>query len=204
MASETLEVTAPPPTDTPAPPPTEETAEEIEARMHRTQQALAGKLDVLEQQTLGTIRDTIGAVTDTVNTVQNVVSDPVGAVQAAVMNPIESVASGMTESMGNMIRGFDPTDTIRQRPLECVGMAVAVGVGVGLILFGRANAKPTAVTAAAVNHPPTLFQTLMSGMGDELKAMGKELLGTVSHSVMERVKSAVVPQPAAAPQNYSV
>jgi len=203
MVSETLEVTAPAPTEAPAPPPADETPEEIEARMHRTQQAIAGKLDVLEQQTLGSIRDTIGAVTETVNTVQNVVSDPVGAVQAAVMNPIESVANGMTEGVGNMIRQFDPSDTIRQRPLECVGVAVAVGVGVGLILFGRP--KPSAATAAAVNHPPTLFQTLMSGMGDELKAMGKELLGTVSQSVMERVKSAVASPPATSTtQHYSV
>jgi len=195
-------VTAPAPTDATAPPPAEETPEEIEARMHRTQQAIAGKLDVLEQQTLGTIRDTIGAVTETVNTVQNVVSDPVGAVQSAVMNPIESVASGMKESMGNMIRGFDPSDTIRQRPLECVGVAVAVGVGVGLILFGRP--KP-----AVVNRPPTLFQTLLSGIGDEVKMMGKEVLGSVSRSVMERVKSAVAMPPTATahnpqPQGYSI
>jgi len=203
MASETLEVTTPAPTDAAAPPPAEETPEEIEARMHRTQQALAGKLDVLEQQTFGSIRDTIGAVADTMNTVQNVVADPIGTVQAAVMNPIESVASGMTESMGNMIRGFDASDTIRQRPLESVGVAVAVGVGAGLILFGRP--KPGAVAAAAVNRSPTLFETLMSGMGDELKAMGKELLGTVSQSVMERVKSAVASHPAAStPPNYSV
>jgi len=198
MASETLEVTTPAPTDAPVTPPAEETPEEIEARMHRTQQALAGKLDVLEQQTFGSIRDTIGAVTDTMNSVQNVVSDPVGTVQAAVMNPIESVASGMQESMSNMIRGFDPSDTIRQRPLESVGVAVAVGVGVGMILFGR-------VKPAATNGPPTLFQTLLSGISDEVKAVGKEMLGTVSRSVMERVKSAVAPHHAAGTSgNYSV
>jgi len=192
-------VTTPASTDAPTPPPAEETPETIEARMHRTQQALAGKLDVLEQQTFGSIRDTIGAVTDTMNSVQNVVSDPVGTVQAAVMNPIESVASGMQESMGNMIRGFDPSDTIRQRPLESVGVAVAVGVGVGLILFGRV--KP----GAATSGPPTLFQTLLSGIGDEVKAMGKEVLGTVSRSVMERVKSAVALQPTAGTSGgYSV
>lgn len=188
MASETLEVTAPPQTDAPAPP-AEETPEEIEARMHRTQQALAGKLDVLEQQTFGTIRDTIGAVTDTVNTVQNVVADPVGTVQAAVMNPIESVANGLKSSMGDMIHGIDPSEIVRQRPFESVGVAVAVGVGVGLILFGRP--KP-----AVANGPPTLFQTLLSGIGDEVKAVGKEVLGTVSQSLMERVKAAVTLPPA--------
>jgi len=200
-------VTAPPPADAPAVPPAEETPEEIEARMHRTQQALAGKLDVLEQQTLGSIRDTIGAVTDTVNTVQNVVADPVGTVQAAVMNPIESVANGLKSSMGDMIHGIDPSEIVRQRPFESVGVAVAVGVGVGLILFGRP--KPA---AAATNGPPTLFQTLMSGISAEVGAMGKELLGSVSQSVMERVKSAVAQpftagnhQPTATkPQGYSI
>lgn len=188
MASETLEVTTPPQSDSPATPPVEETPEEIEARVHRTQQALAGKLDVLEQQTLGTIRDTIGAVTDTVNTVQNVVADPVGTVQAAVMNPIESVASELKSSVGGMIHGIDPTEIVRQRPFESVGVAVAAGIGLGLILFGRP--KP-----AAPNSPPTLFQTLMSGISAEVAAMGKEVLGTVSQSLMERVKSAVTLSP---------
>jgi hypothetical protein len=195
MASETLEVTTPP-ADAP---PAEETPEEIEARLARTQEALAGKLDVLEQQTLGTIRDTIGAVTDTVNTVQNVVADPVGTVQAAVLNPIETVADGLKDGVVNMLGGFDPTDAIRQRPFESVGVAVAVGVGLGLVLFGRP--KPASVSSG----PPTLFQQLLSGIGAEITAMGKEVLGTVSHSVMERVKSAVtLPPTTEAPKGYSV
>lgn len=198
MVSETLEVTTPVPDDAPARS-AEETPEEIEARLARTQEALAGKLDVLEQQTLGTIRDTIGAVTDTVNTVQNVVADPVGAVQSAVMNPIETVASGMKDGMTRMLGGFDPSDTIRQRPFESVGVAVAVGVGLGLVLFGRP--KPAPVNSG----PPTLFQTLLSGIGAEITAMGKEVLGTVSQSVMERVKSAVtLPPTSESPKGYSV
>jgi len=198
MASETLEVTTPVPADAPAPP-VEETPEDIEARVHRTQQALAGKLDVLEQQTFGTIRDTLGAVSDTVNTVQNAVADPVGTMQAAVMNPIETVATGMKDGVTRMLGGFDPSETIRERPFESVGVAVAAGVGIGLILFGRA--KPAAVAGG----PPTLFQTLLSGIGAELTAMGKEVLGTVSHSVMERVKSAVtLPPTTGTPNGYSV
>ena len=199
MASETLEVTTPVPADAPASPPVEETPEEIEARVHRTQQALAGKLDVLEQQTFGTIRDTLGAVTDTVNTVQNAVADPVGTVQAAVMTPIETVATGMKDGVARMLGGFDPTDFVRQRPFESVGVAVAAGLGLGLVLFSRP--KPAAVPSG----PPTLFQTLLSGIGAEITAMGKEVLGTVSQSVMERVKSAVTLPPTSGTTNgYSV
>lgn len=190
MASETLEVTAPPPAE-PPPAPAEETPEQIEARLLERQQALAGKLDVLEQQTLGSIRDTIGAVTDTVNTVQNVVADPVAAVQSAVMNPLGDIAGGVTSSVADMVQNLDPSELIRKHPFEAVGVAVAGGVVVSMLLSSRAPAA-----AAASGGQPTLFQSLTGGIRNELLTLGRQLFDTVSKSLLERVKQSVAPPPA--------
>lgn len=190
MDRETLEMTAPPlPVDPPVELPTEETPEQIEARLHQRQQVLAGKLDVLEQQTLGSIRDTIGSVTDTVNTVQAVVSDPVAAVQSAVLNPIGDIADGVTSSVTDWIQNMNPTEVIRRHPFESVGVAVAGGVVVGMLLTARAPAASGA--APATGGPPTLFQSLTGGLRNELLALGRELFDTVSKSLVERVKTAV-------------
>ncbi len=189
MARETLEVTAPPtPPEVSAEPPlaepAQDTPDDIEARLLTRQQALAGKLDVLEQQTLGSIRDTIGTVTDTVNSVQAVVADPMGAMQSAVMNPIGSIAGGVTTQVTDMIQKLDPSAMVRRYPLESVGVAVAGGVVLSMLL----SARPT---AGAVGGPPSLFQSITGGFRDELVALGRQLLGTVAESLKERVKEAV-------------
>jgi ElaB/YqjD/DUF883 family membrane-anchored ribosome-binding protein len=200
MASETLEVTAPAPADAPAPP-AEETPEEIEARLQRTQEALAGKLDVLEQQTLGTIRDTLGAVTDTVNTVQNVVNDPVAAVQSAVMNPIGDVAAGVSSSVTDMVQKFDPTDLIRKHPFESVGVAVAGGVVVGMLF----NARPATTAGGGGGFLSGLLQPIASSVSSELAVLGRQLFETVSQSLKERVQQALsVSPPPSPPPPYSV
>lgn len=201
MASETLEVTAPAPAE-PAAPPAEETAEEIEARMHRTQEALAGKLDVLEEQTLGSLRDTLGAVTDTVNSVQNVVNDPMAAVQSAVMDPIGDIATGVTSSVTDMVQKFDPTDLIRRHPFESVGVAVAGGVVFSMLLNGRPTAAGGGGGGGFLSG---LLQPLTSGIGDELKTLGRQLFDTVSQSLKERVQQALsLSPPTSPPPPYSV
>lgn len=186
MAGETLEVTAPPPAGTPTTPAAEQTPDQIEEQLRVTQQSLAGKLGVLEEQTLGSVRETIGAVNDAVSSVQSVVSNPMGAVQdavqSAVMNPIENVTHEVTASVTSMVRGFDPSAIVRQRPLESVGVAVAGGVVAGLILFGR---------PASVGGRPGVFAGLTDMLRGEVGRIGRELIGTLSRSVVERAKAAV-------------
>jgi hypothetical protein len=192
MAGETLEVTNPPSAEAPAESPAEaqaaeQTPEEIEEQLRVTQQALAGKLGVLEEQTLGSIRETVGAVNDAVSTVQSVVANPMeavqGAVQTAVLDPIENVTEEVTTTVGNLVREFDPSAVVRERPLESVGAAVLGGVVVGLILFGR----PSASAAAK----PGLLSGLTTTLSGEVAKFGRELIGTLSRSMVERAKSAI-------------
>lgn len=191
MAGETLEVTTPPPADESTAPAAEQeqTPEQIEEQLRVTQQALAGKLGVLEEQTLGSIRETIGAVNDTVSTVQSVVSNPMeavqGAVQTAVLDPIEDVTNEVTASVSGLVREFDPSGMVRERPLTSVGVAVLGGVVTGLILFGRPR-----VSASAAGRPG-VFQALTDTVSGEVAKFGRELIGTLSRSMIERAKSAV-------------
>lgn len=199
MAGETLEVIPlPPAADSPTPAPDEQTADEIEDQMRVTQQSLAGKLGVLEEQTFGSVRDTIGAVNDAVSSVQSVVSDPIGAMQgavhSAVMNPLENVTQDVTASVTSMVREFDPSAIVRDRPLESVGVAVIGGVVVGMILFGR--------PATGVGGKSGIFQGITDVLGGEVAKLGRELIGTVSRSVLERAKAAVSSPPGG--KNYTV
>jgi ElaB/YqjD/DUF883 family membrane-anchored ribosome-binding protein len=198
MARETLEVTeplqesplTPPVLPEPTAPPVEESADEIEARLRRTQEAMAGKLDVLEEQTLGSIRTTIGAVSDTVSTVQAVVADPMAAMKAAVSNPIGQITDGVKSTVADVARGFDPSDLIRKHPLEAVGVAVAGGVVLSMLLNSRTSAGKGGGGTSG------LLGTLTSSFQGELMALGKQLFSTVSQTVLERVKTAVtVPPP---------
>jgi hypothetical protein len=84
-----------------------------------------------------------------------------------------------------LIQNMDPTAMIRRHPLEAVGVAVAGGVVVSMLL----SARPAA--GAVPGSAPTLFQTLTGGFRDELVALGRQLLGTVAESLKERVKEAV-------------
>lgn len=184
MAGETLEVIDPPSAEVP---PAEQTPEEIEEQLKVTQQALAGKLGVLEEQTLGSIRETVGAVSDAVSTVQSVVANPLeavqGAVQSAVISPIENVTQEVTASVSNLVREFDPAAVVREHPLESVGAAVLGGVVVGLILFGRPSASAAGKTG--------VFSCLTDALSGEVAKLGRELVGTLSRAVVERAKSAI-------------
>lgn len=206
MASETLEVTDAPATPVAPvePPPVEDTPEQIEARLLQRQQALAGKLDVLEQQTLGSIRDTIGTVTDTVNSVQAVVADPVGAVQSAVMNPLGNIANGVTQQVTDMIQTMDPTPMIRRYPWESVGVAVAGGVVLGMVMSSRPPAGTGGGSGGGLMSG--LVQSITGSFRDELAALGKQLFDTVSRSLVERVQNAVsgYPHQSPPPTNGSI
>lgn len=187
MAGETLEVTNPPSAaDAPDGPPAaeqEQTPEEIEQQLKVTQQALAGKLGVLEEQTLGNIRETVGAVNDAVSSVQSVVSDPMGVVQSAVMEPIENVTQEVTTSVSNLVRDFDPSSIVRERPLESVGVAVLGGVVAGMILFGRSSTP--------AGGKPGVLSGLSTVLSGEVAKLGRELIGTLSRSMVERAKTAI-------------
>ncbi len=197
MARETLEVTELPPEASPAPPApappaVEESTDDIEARLRRTQEAMAGKLDVLEEQTLGSIRTTIGAVSDTVSTVQAAVADPMAAMKAAIGNPIEQITQGVKSTVTDMVRGFDPSALIRKHPFEAIGVAVAGGVALSMILSAR---PPVGGGSNGSNGTSGLLHTLTSSFQGELMALGKQLFATVSQTVLERVRTAVATPP---------
>lgn len=192
MAIQTTEVT-----DSPAGgtiPPPEASPDEIEQQIHASQQALASKLGLLEENTLGSVRETIGAVNDAVSSVQSVVSDPLGAVQSAVTAPIENMTQGVTDTVSHLVKEFDPSAMVRDRPLVAVGTATLAGVVTGLILFGR----PKVVVPGG---RPGLFDTLTDSLTSEVVKVGRELIGTLSRSIVDRAKTAVS---SGALRNYSV
>lgn len=89
-------------------------------------------------------------------------------------------------------RPFDPMTVVRDRPWVSVGIATAIGVGLGLVLFGRPKAPPPGEEPVdAEGRGPSLFDTLVSGIGTELMTAGKQAVEELTEAVKEKAQGIV-------------
>ncbi len=197
MALETLEVIDAPPAVEPEAPKAPQTTDEIERELLATQQSLANKIGILEERTVGSIRETIGAVNDTVSSVQSVVTDPLGAMQSAISNPIESVKEGVTSTVSKLFHEFDPSALVKQHPLASMGVAVLGGFAASLLLFRnrtapqQARAFTSTPGGASETQEPNLFQSLLGTLGAEAMKVGRQVVEEASKSIVDKAKTAM-------------
>lgn len=89
-------------------------------------------------------------------------------------------------------RPFDPMTVVRDRPWESVGIATAIGVGLGLVLFGRPKTPPPGEKPVDVEgHGPSLFDKLVSGIGAELMTAGRQAVDELTAAVKEKAQGIV-------------
>ena len=176
---------------------TPKSTDELERELHVTQQSLSSKLGILEERTVGSIRETIGAVNDTVSSVQSVVTDPLGAMQSAISNPIESVKEGVTSTVSKLFHEFDPTKLVREHPVASMGVAVLGGFAASFLLFRsgstthQARAFSTTPGGASPPGEPNLFQSLFGLLGTEVMKVGRQVVEEASKSIVDKAKSAM-------------
>jgi hypothetical protein len=89
-------------------------------------------------------------------------------------------------------RPFDPMAIVRDRPWVSVGIATAIGVGLGLVLFGRPKTPPPGEKPVdAEGHGPSLFDRLVGGIGEELMTAGKQAVDELTEAVKEKAHDVV-------------
>jgi hypothetical protein len=89
-------------------------------------------------------------------------------------------------------RPFDPMAVVRDRPWVAVGIATAIGVGLGLVLFGRPKRPPAGEKPVdAEGHGASLFDTLVSGIGEELMTVGKQAVDELTTAVKDKAQGVV-------------
>ena len=197
MALETLEVIDALPAVESEAPKAPQSTDEIEQELLVTQQSLANKIGILEERTVGSIRETIGAVNDTVSSVQSVVTDPLGAMQSAISNPIESMKEGVASTVSKLFHEFDPTALVKKHPVASMGVAVAGGFAASYLLFRTASTPHQARAFASTpggESPagePNLFQSLFGLLGAEAMKVGRQLVEEASKSIVDKAKSAM-------------
>ena len=164
--------------------------EDIERELQVTQANLAGKLGLLEERTLGSIRDTLGSVNDTATTVQSFINDPVGTVQAAAAAPLQSVQREIQNTVDNIVRQLNPRVFVRKNPVSSVSAAVMGGLVTGLMLFRGSRPQQTGTMQATAGHStPGFLDSLMDQIGAEIGKVSRELIGTASQSIMEGART---------------
>src|SRR4051794_29513643 len=99
--------------------------EVIRQQMDETRTALTDKLELLEQQVVGTVQDATSAVAETVGTVKQAVQDTVQSVKETVHETVESVKET-----------FDLKNQVERRPWMMVAGATALGFLGGYLLGG--------------------------------------------------------------------
>ena len=173
----------------------ENETELIRQQMVDTRTALSDKLEVLQEQVLGTVEGTTRTVTDTVETVQEAVQGTVSTVSEAVTDTVDSVK-----------KTLDVTELTRNHPWLAVGGAVAVGYLGGRLLdsapalsstvaslggvLGATGASPTTGfgNGAAYGQPAASSQGGSHLVGDVLRQLRELALGAVAGVVTDMIR----------------
>ncbi len=183
-----------------------ESPDEIERKLHETQAIMASKIGLVEDRTFGSVRETLGSVNDTANTVQGFLNDPMAAVQSVIGEPLEQIQHDLKDSLMKFKDDLDPGPVVRKHPLASVGVAALSGFITGWVFLrspGRAATQVQGIAGTpSVNPEPGLFDELIQQLGGEVKKVSKEIIQSTSQTVIEQVRCALahVTQPTEKPQ----
>lgn len=108
--------------------------EVIHHQMERTRASLADKLDTLENQVLGTVKDATSAVADTVQDATSAVTHTVEDVKSAVGSVTDSIQDTVQSVKETVKETFDLREHFRRHPWAMMGGSVATGFLAGWLL----------------------------------------------------------------------
>lgn len=143
-----------------------ENEELIRADMEDTRAALTEKLEVLENQVMGTVQDARSAVSDTVETLKETVS----TVKETVTDTVSAVKESVHEGVATVKDWFDIGAQVERHPWFMLGGSILTGYVVGTMFdrWAEGEAAAAAEPVRTETHPRT--ETHRVGNGQRLSA----------------------------------
>ena len=185
--------------------------EAIRADMEDTRTALTEKLEVLENQVIGTVQDARSAVSDTVETLK----DTVSSVKETVSDTVCAVKESVKDGVATVKDWLDVRAQVDRHPWLMTGGAIVAGYVVGAVcdrfMEGEATALPPAseggapethrigngrrhTAMRAKRHHEDASGSWLAGFAPELTKLKVLALGTLLGTAREMVMRAVPPE----------
>lgn len=189
----------------------------IKQQMSQTRASLTEKVELLENQVLGTVRDTTNTVSCTVHELTSTVSGTVHEVSSAVRGTVQDVRATVNEAMSSTRDALDLSRQVQEHPWLLFGGSVAAGYVGGRILDSIENGRfpPRAALPAAAEQllpsdsavrqqlearpaartsMPSFLSTLLDTFAPELDRLKRLALGAALGVVRDKVAESVPPQ----------
>lgn len=180
--------------------------EVIRQNIEETRSELTRKIEVLEQEVVGTVKGTTAAVAETVENVRGTVEDTVGSMKDTIESTLDSVKDT-----------FDVSLQVRRHPWAVMGGSVFAGYVLGSLLPATrpTRAAPALVPSAPPPSPlslpayqadvssrppaeakpkkPSLLTGLLEQFSPEIQQLKGVAIGAVAAMVRDAIKDRVPP-----------
>jgi len=114
--------------------------------------ALTEKLESLEKEVVGTVKEATAAVSDTVEVIKDSVQETVATVKDTVQDTVSSVKETVTESVETVKDWFDLKGHVKHHPWFMMGGSVALGYFLGNMLKSSPAAEAIADESPRSSH----------------------------------------------------
>jgi hypothetical protein len=191
--------------------------EVIKQQMGQTRSALTEKMELLENQVLGTVRDTTTTVSGTVHELTSTLSTTVHEVGNTVRETTLDVRATLHEAAATVRDSLDISRQMQEHPWLMLGGSVVVGYVGGRLLdsIERGHFPPRALLSSVAEQvlpsdsdlreqiaarpaarvsTPSFLKSLLDTFAPELDQLKKVAIGAAMGLVRDKITESVPPQ----------
>jgi len=180
----------------------------IRQQIDATRESLSEKLETLE----GHVKDAVGSVTDTIETVKNTVENTVESVKTGVESTVENVKSSLSDTVDTVKETFNISRQIDSHPWAVAGCSLLAGMATGYMLSERDRNRPhpqgiSGMNRLIPNYEPSrpmathqqetprssLLQSLLGPFEGELDKIKQTAIGALMGIARDALKQALPP-----------
>jgi ElaB/YqjD/DUF883 family membrane-anchored ribosome-binding protein len=184
-----------------------EESDVIRHQIDETRESLTNKLESLEVQ----VKDAVGSVTDTIETVKSTVENTVQSVKSGVEDTVENVKASFNDTVDSVKETFDISRQVDRHPWASLGCSLVAGMAAGYLFAGErkptyANGipgmnaiipgyEPARPIEAPSREPaqPGILSTLLGSFEGEYDKIKRTAIGLMISVARDAIKDALPP-----------